>query len=99
MTEMSKDDMQKAIALVRKFVKGKVRVLFLARLLEATLENTDGFADETEVAAAIKSLLVKRTSGFSVAQKAATEALMSRDVLRSDIGLQEAYQAALRDSL
>lgn len=95
MKELSKEDMLKAADLIRGLINGRVRVLLIADLLEKTLENVATLGDETEIAAAIKSLLVVKAGGFTTAQKAATEALMSRDLL--PLGLTAAYQRALRD--
>ena len=92
--KLTKEDLEAAARMIRKLVNGRTRVLFMARLLELTLEGASDFTDKTETAAAIKSLLVVRSAGFTEAEKAATEALMSRQELK--LGLQEAYEQAIR---
>lgn len=96
MAELTREDMDKAADAIRGLINGKIRVLVIAQLLEQSLAHVRKLGDETEVAAAIKSLLVVRAGGFTAAQKAATEALMSRDLL--GLGLKEACEKALRDS-
>lgn len=69
-------------------VTPKARVIMLAQLMDECLKMYDLGQEET--AAAIKSLLLTRSRGFSIAQKAMTESLMSRDLLTGTLA--EAFE-------
>lgn len=93
MTDPDMKDLQAAIAAMAKLVSPRVRVLMLAELLDSQIRHFGGFCDETETAAALKSLLVVRAGSFSEPKKAATEAAMSRDLL--PLGIKAAREKLL----
>jgi hypothetical protein len=89
-TPKERDAMMTVARMCMKEAAPRARVIMLAQIILEVLKQANLGLGAEETAAALKSLLVTHSGSFTVAQKAMTESLMSRDLL--PLGLDEALK-------